>query len=668
MSSPAVNPLDLLDAYRAMAVIRRFEERCLKLSREGVVAGSVHLCLGQEAIPVGALAALGDQDRVLPTYRGHGWALACGVPVEALLAEVCHREGGVNGGRGGSAHLSAPEYRLLGENSIVGAGVPIAAGVALAADRFGTGGVAVASIGDGAMNQGSVHEAMVFASANKLPVIIVCENNGWAEMTPSAMTAFTDDLADRAAPYRIAASVVDGNDPAAVRAAVAAAAERARAGEGPTLIEAKTARLSGHYTRDIQHYRPPEEADRAEAGDPLPRLRRTLLDAGVEAGVLDGIEADAQREIDTATDAVLAMPVPDPSTARDHVVTPPATRPAADTQSTVDTRELAYWKAINTALHEELTNRPELLVYGEDVGAAGGIFGVTRGLHKAFGPRRVFDTPIAESAILGSAVGASLVGARPVVEIMWGDFLWVAFDQIVNQASNVRYVSRGKLTAPMTVRLQQGATPGSCAQHSQSLEAVLAHVPGIKVGAPATPDDAYAMMRAAIADPDPVIVVEARELYQNKGSVPVGAMLEPAAGARFRRDGDDLTVISWGPMVLRALTAAQTLAESGIEASVLDLRWLNPIDDQALAQAVRQGGGRVLIVHEANRTGGLGAEIAARITEAHHDELRAPVVRVGTPDTRIPAAPNLQERLIPGADAIAAAARELVGHPARVSG
>jgi 2-oxoisovalerate dehydrogenase E1 component len=659
MKSSNVIPLNLLDAYRVMTTIRRFEERCLKLSHDGVISGSVHLCLGQEAIPVGALAALNEADRVLPTYRGHGWAIACGVPVEDLLAEICHRAGGVNGGRGGSAHLSAPAYRLLGENSIVGAGVPIAAGVALAADRLETGGVAVASIGDGAMNQGSVHEGMVFAAANKLPLVIVCENNGWAEMTPSSMTSFTGDLADRAAPYGIAATVVDGNDPVAVYDAVAAAAARARAGEGPSLIEAKTARLAGHYTRDIQHYRPKDDAESAQDRDPLPRLRQALLASGVTTHELDELEARVVREIDTATEAVLAMPEPDPATAREHVVARPGLLPTVTAGAAVAPRELTYWKAINTALSEELAARPELLVYGEDVGAGGGIFGVTRGLQKQFGARRIFDTPIAESAILGSAVGASLAGARPVVEVMWGDFLWVAFDQIINQASNVRYVSRGALNAPMTVRLQQGATPGSCAQHSQSLEAILAHVPGIKVGAPATPDDAYAMTRAAIADPDPVILVEARELYLNKGEVRLADAPELVGGARFRRHGDALAIITWGPMVLRALAAADTLASQGIEAAVLDLRWLNPIDDEAIAQAVRHSGGRLLVVHEANRTGGLGAEIAARIAETHLAELRAPVARLGAPDTRIPASPALQQSLIPGTGAIVAAARAL---------
>ncbi|NEW76483.1 transketolase [Streptomyces rapamycinicus] len=644
-----------------MSIIRKVEDRCLELSKEGFVQGSVHTCQGQEAIPVGAVAALGGADRVLPTYRGHGWAVACGVPLEGLLGEICQRGGGVNAGRGGSAYLSAPQHRLVGENSIVGAGVPIGAGVALAADRAALGGVAVASIGDGAMNQGSVTEGLIFAAINQLPLVVICENNGWAEMTPTAFSSLGEDLSRRGAAFGIRTVSVDGNDPIAVHDEVVAAVAHARGGEGPTLIEARTVRLSGHYNKDIQHYRPREDSEDATSRDPLTRLRDRLLADGVAAEELDAIEAEATRLVDEATAQVKAMPEPDPRTASDHVVGP---RPAIGgpvRRAETSGKELTYWKAVNLALSAELAARPEVLVYGEDVAAAGGIFGVTRGLQKQFGEDRVFDTPIAESAILGSAVGSAISGMRPVVEIMWGDFIWVAFDQIINQAANVRYISRGEVTAPMVVRLQQGATPGSCAQHSQSMEAVFAHVPGVKVGVPVTPADAYAMTRAAIADPDPVILVEARALYPGKGAVDQDLPVEEVGGARLHREGGDLAIITWGPMLYRALAAAEVLAAEGVEASVLDLRWLNPVDDEAVADVVRRSNGHVLVAHEANLTGGFGAEIAARITERHFTDLRAAVSRVATPDVRMPAAPILQDAVIPNADTIVAAARDLLG-------
>lgn len=654
--------LEPVEAYRRMAVIRAFETRAIELGAEGVAIGSIHTCHGQEAIPVGAMAALTERDRVVPTYRGHGWAIACGVPLEQVLGEIAQRAGGVNGGRAGSPLMFAPEHGLLGENSIVGAGVPIAAGAAMAARVQGEDRVVVASIGDGAMNQGSVHEALVFAAGRDLPLVVVCENNGWSEMTPIASIVRVGDLAERAAGYGIAAEVVDGCDPLAVQAAMARAAERARAGAGPVLLECKTVRLAGHYNRDPEHYRPKPDAAAAAEAEPLVRMRRELTEAGsVPAATFDAVDAEAQALVDAATEAVRAMAEPEPATAAAHVYAAPAAPGAAPAVLGTDaTEEFTYVKAVNAALRADLADRPEVLVYGEDVGQAGGIFGVTRGLQEEFGADRVFDTPIAESAILGSAVGAAMEGLRPVVEIMWADFLLVALDQLFNQAANVRYVTSGALQAPLVVRTQQGATPGSCAQHSQSLEALIAHVPGLRIGLPATPQDAYAMLRAAIADPDPVMVVEARSLYQQKGPVALSGPVEAVGGARVRREGADVVLLTWGAMLHQVSRAAEQLAEAGIEATVVDLRWLSPLDDETIERVVRASRGRVLVVHEANVTGGFGAEVAARIQERHFDWLDAPVARLGTPDVRIPSAPSLQRALLPDAARIADVARALV--------
>jgi len=645
-----------LDAYRQMSTIRAFEERCLELGTEGLVSGSVHVCCGQEAIPVGAMSALGERDRVVATYRGHGWAIACGVPLEPLLAEICQRAGGINGGRGGSAHLAAPQYRLFGENSIVGAGVPIAAGLALAADARDEDAISLVSIGDGAINQGATGEGLAFAAARNLPLVVICESNGWSELTPTA-TMMRASITARAAGYGIEAHEVDGCDPAAVEAAVAAAAATARQGQGPVFLECRTVRLLGHYNRDIEHYRPKQDRAFAEEQEPLARARAS---SELSEEQLDAADAEARAAVDAATEAVRAMPEPDPAEAREHLFAAPAPDGATVEGEEGPGEELTYQKAVNSALREELANRPELLVYGEDVGGAGGIFGISRGLQEEFGAERVADTPIAESAILGSAVGAAMAGMRPVVEIMWGDFLLVALDQLVNQAANVRYVSRGELQAPLVVRTQQGVTPGSCAQHSQSLEALLAHVPGIKVGLPATPHDAHAMLRAAIADPDPCLLFEARSLYQVKGPVDLEAPLEPAAGARLRRRGGDVSIITWGTMVAPVLEAADRLAERGVAATVLDLRWLCPLDLDAISEAVALSG-RVLVAHEANLTAGFGAEISAGIHERHFDELDSPVVRLGAPDSRIPAAPALQRALIPGVEDILRCCDELTG-------
>ena len=655
------------DAWKAMLFIRRFEEECLRLSGEGQVQGSIHLCLGQEAIPVGAMSVLGEQDRVVATYRGHGWALACGADPTAVMAEIAQREGGVNGGRSGSPLLSDPSVGFLGENSIVGAGGPIADGVALAAVAKGTGGVVAVSLGDGAMNQGSVTEAMVFAAARRLPVIFMCENNQWSEMTPIAWTTRGKDLADRGIGLGIESHVVDGGDPLAVAAAVSAAAEACRAGRGPVLLECKTVRLSGHYNKDIEHYRPAEDQEHAQQNDPLGRLGAMILaQGGYDQQQLDDLDSVVTAEVATIAQAVRLMPEPAPETALNHLYAEPRTEARPGFSDEALPREMTYQRAVNAALKEELAARPEVIFYGEDVGFAGGIFGVSRGLQKEFGSERVFDTPIAESAILGSAVGAAMEGMRPVVEIMWADFVFVALDQIVNQAANVRYINSSRLTAPLTIRMQQGVTPGSCAQHAQSIEAFLAHIPGIKVGLPATPQDAYRMTLAAIEDPDPTVLIEFRSLYQMTGEVVTGGPIEPASGARRYGAGSDVAIITWGSMLHTALEASQVLRNEGIESSVLDLRWVNPIDDAAISQVVADSGGRVIIVHEANTTGGFGAEIAARISERHFVDLAAPIIRIGTPDIRMPSAPSLQKALIPNLTNIADAARALVGRSAVV--
>jgi len=650
-------PYSPLDAYRRMAYIRQFEEKVLELGQEGHVAGSVHLCLGQEAIPVGAMSVLQPTDKVFSTYRGHGWALACGADPLALMAEIAQRGEGVNGGRAGSPMLSAPDVGFMGENSIIGAGLPIASGVAMANQMRGDKGVVLTSLGDGAMNQGGTTEAMIFAAARNLPVIFACENNGWAEMTPTSATTRGEHLARRGQGLGIESHIVDGNDPVAVAEAVSKAAEVCRSGEGPVLLEFKTARLSGHYNKDIQHYRSAEDIEAARKEDPLLRLREL---ENITAEDAQRIDAEVAAEIAELAEKVRQLPAPSAEGVFEHLYAPEL--PALQARADAPTKDMAYFRAVNEALKDALKRREEVLVYGEDIAVAGGVFGVTRGLQKEFGEQRVFDTPIAETAILGSAVGAAVAGMKPVVEIMWADFVFVALDQIVNQASNVRYVNRSKIHAPMVIRMQQGVTPGSCAQHSQSIEAILSHVPGIKVGLPATPQDAYAMTLAAIEDPDPVVLIEHRSMYQDTGAVSLSGPSERVGGAAVRREGTDLAIITWGPMVAAALAAADELAELGLEASVLDLRWLRPLDDEAIAEIVARSGGRVIIAHQAFQSSGFGAEVSARITEKHFDQLAAPVLRVATPDVRMPSAPALQDELLPGPADIIKAAQRLASH------
>jgi len=313
---------------------------------------------------------------------------------------------------------------------------------------------------------------------------------------------------------------------------------------------------------------------------------------------------------------------------------------------------LTFVQAVNAALDRALRDDPNVIVFGEDVGLPGGIFGATKGLKDRYGDR-VFDMPISEAAILGSAIGAAQHGMRPVAEIMWSDFSLVAFDQIANQASNTRYVSNGTITAPLTIRMQQGVLAGSCAQHSQSLEALFAHLPGIRVCMPSTPQDAYDLLLTAIACDDPTIVIENRAMYfTEKATITTENKVSSIGGAAVRRSGTDVTMVSWSRMVNECLASAKILAERGIEAEVVDLRWLNPLDmDTVLASVAKTS--RLVVVHEANLTGGFGAEIAARGAELGFCHLDRPVERIGAPDLRIAAAPHIQAAVIPQAMSIA---------------
>jgi 2-oxoisovalerate dehydrogenase E1 component len=645
----------LLDCLKKIIHIRAFEQCALEASQAvpPKVLGSIHLCAGQEAVPVAAVAGLDSADQIISTYRGHGWALASGLPVLEVFGEVCQRSIGINGGRGGSAYLMAPWTRFLGENSIVGAGVPIACGVAQANIAAGNGRVVVVSIGDGAFNQGSTHEGLAFAAARNLPVLIICENNGWSELTATAQTFKIARIAQRASGYGMAGVTIDGTDPIAIRDTIRQAADRARGGGGPALIECRVPRLWGHYNRDIEHYRSKEDRQSAAERDPIIVLSKRLAIGQRE---LDQLISEAKSEMDAVLEKVLHSPLPDASTALDHVWAPIAPAASADTAENGEPRSMSYIQAVNEALTRELETRPEVVVYGEDVGQAGGIFGASRNLLKTYGAERVFDTPISESAILGSAVGAALMGMKPIVEIMWADFLLVALDQLINQAANIRYVTAGRSSVPLVVRTQQGATPGSCAQHSQSLEALLAHIPGLRIALPATPQDAYDILRAAVASPDPCILFEARGLYQSSGPVRTSGPIQPIGKAIVRRHGTAAAIVTWGTMLGAALEAADAIKNVG----VLDLRWLSPLDEDALRQAVTEAGGRVVVAHEANLTGGFGAEIVARLHELLGDRLPLKIKRVGSPDIRMPAAPALAQQLLPNAEKIAAAVRAIM--------
>ena len=640
-----------------MLLIRGFEERVAALYRDGDVPGFVHLSIGQEAAAVGACWPLRATDVITSTHRGHGHCLAKGLDPLGMFAELMGRDQGTNRGRGGSMHIADPKLGILGANGIVAAGVPIAVGAATAARLRGDGSVAVAFFGDGAPAQGAFHEALNLAAVWKLPVVFFCENNGYAEFSP-ASAQHGASLERRAAGYGLPFVAVDGNDVVATAAAMEDVVGAARAGRGPAIVEATTYRWRGHYEGDPERYRTPEEVGEWEARDPIVRHEAALREAGAGDDELKALAASVTAELDGAVEAARRLPPPAPATLHDFVVRErPPVREPSPAPAVAEIGVFRTMDAVRTALEAELAADERVFVAGVDVGAGGNVFGLTRGLAARF-DGRVLDTPISETAVVGLGVGAAMAGMRPVVEVMYLDFVGVCFDQLLNQAAKLPFMTGGGAPMALTVRTQFGAGRSSGSQHSQSLEALLAHVPGLTVVMPSTPADTYGLLRAAIQDPNPVVFIENRLLYGMKGPQPPPDHLVPIGRSAVVRRGTDLTLVSVSRMVHEALAAADAVAGDGISVEVIDLRTVAPLDMAPILESVARTS-RLLIAHEAVVPFGIGAEIAAVVAREAFWDLDAPIERVGAAATPPPYAPELERAWLPDREDIAAAIRRL---------
>ncbi|MET7572326.1 dehydrogenase E1 component subunit alpha/beta [Streptomyces sp. NPDC005492] len=646
----SAQPDQLLEMYRRMRRIRRFEERASELYKATEIPGFLHLSIGQEASAVGACWPLGARDGITSTHRGHGHVLAKGLDSASMMAELMGKEAGTCHGRGGSMHIADPGLGIYGANGIVGAGLPIAAGVATAAKLRAAGDVVVAFFGDGAVAQGMFHEAVNLAAVWDLPVVFLCENNHYSEFSP-ASEQHRAPLSARAAGYGIGYQHVDGNDVLAVAQTMTGVVARLRAGGGPVLVEAETYRWHGHYEGDPERYRSPEEVAAAKERDPLLVARRRL-----DAAAADAVDEEIDKEIEAAVDWARSLPEPAPETLHDYVSAPrlPVPEPAP---LPADAEIFRSMDAVRLALEHELAADPSVFVAGIDVGAGGNVFGLTRGLAQAF-PGRVRDTPISESAVVGTAVGAAMAGMKPVVEIMYMDFIGVCLDMLLNQAAKLRFMTGGRASLPLVVRTQFGAGRSSGSQHSQSLEALLAHIPGLTVVMPSNPADTYGLLRAAIQDPNPVVFVENRLQYGLKGPKPPADHLIPLGKAKVVREGTDITLVSWSRMVQDGLAAAELLAGEGISVEVIDLRTIAPLDRETVLASLAKTN-RLVIAHEAVRDFGVGAELSAMAVDEGFWHLDAPVTRVAPPSVPAPYAPSLERVWLPSRDTIAETLRKI---------
>jgi 2-oxoisovalerate dehydrogenase E1 component len=670
-----------LDLLQQMWEIRMFEDKVYDLLGRDLIKGASHLYAGQEAVAVGAISALREDDLITSTHRGHGHCHARGASLTTtaedrqehyrkMMAELCGRSTGYCLGRGGSMHIADVQRGNLGATGIVGGNIPVATGAGLAQKLLGTDRVVLCFFGDGAANTGNFHESLNLASLWALPVVYIVENNKYAMSVPVESATANLNSADRACAYGIPGEIVDGMDVTAVRTAVAKAVARARNGAGPSLIECQAYRWYGHSRSDPRKYRTREEEAAWRARDPIPNFAAALVSTGVATEEeVDSIELAVEDAIADATQFALGSPTPHVEELELNVYAPFKWTEADYVrerelrercrQEGAGNRKVLYREAIQEALAEEMRRDPSVFVMGEDVGLYGGAYGATRGLIEEFGSERVRDTPISEATIGGAAVGAAMCGMRPVSEIMYVDFTPLAMDQIANQGAKNRYMFGGKTTVPMVIRTEGGAGRSIAAHHSQSLEALWTHFPGIYVVMPSTPFDVKGLLKAAIRDDNPVMFIEHKMLYGVEGYVPDQDYVIPFGVADVKRKGSDVTVITYSRMVHRALVAADELQAEGVSVEVIDLRTLKPLDMQTVATSVMKTG-RVVGVTEGYKTGSFISELITRIQEELFDWLDAPVIRVAAADVPVPMSEPLEDAAIPNTSAIIAGIHQVL--------
>ncbi len=648
-----------------------------------------------DAIAKGYLAIKGRGEEELRRWVGSEEAsaasgeelrrLARDEHVYRTVAELFGKEDGYCRGRGGGMHIADFSSGHLGANAIVGGSLGIATGAALSCRYRESESLVLCFAGDGAYSNGVVLESLNFGCMAQfsneladrpfgLPIVYVIVNNQYG-MTGQQRGEVTgvDFLARRAAAFdrenAMHAEVVNGMDVLAVRDSIARAAEIIRRGEGPVLRELICYRYQGHSLSDPRtEYREKEEEKAWRERDPVTTLRRQIVEAGVaDEDELEELQATVNERHEQAAVRAARAADPDASEVTRYVFTDSFVEEVPEPFSEPSTLEEPPWperedgtitfkEALREAFIEEMLRDERVVLYGEDVADYGGAFKVTKGLLEAFGRRRVFNTAISEAAIIGSAVGAAMTDLRPVAELMYSDFEFQAGDQLFNQAAKWHYMSGGQTTVPVVIRSSVGAGKGYGGQHSQALEAHATHTPGMYVVCPSTPYDAKGLLKSAIRDDNPVLFVESQALYNNREEVPDEDYLVPLGKAAVRREGGDVTIVAWSWMAHVMTEAGRALAsEHGIEAELIDLRSLIPLDTETVLNSVRKTGSCV-VACQACRTGSFTAEVASRIQSEAFDYLDAPVERIGSEDAISPQSEVLEKEYLPDVEDIVNAA------------
>jgi 2-oxoisovalerate dehydrogenase E1 component len=647
--------------FHLMLLGRQIDYRCQVLNRQGR-APFIISCAGHEAAQVGVSWPLKPRhDWIAPYYRDVVLCFRMGLtPLDLMLSVLAKPDDPASGGKQTPGHFSDTSLNIVSGGSPVATQMVHGAGVAYALKMDGSDKVVMTCYGEGAGAEGDTHEAFNFAAVYRLPVIFVCQNNGFAISVPFRREYAIEYAAQRAAGYGFPGVTMDGRDPVTCYHVAQQAVARARAGEGPTLIECLVDRLGAHSSEDDQRrYRTPEELEQLARNDCLEQFKKRLLEESIlDEATVDDYEAQVKDEVTKATREAMRAPDAPPENALTNVYSievPDAIEPDRGAR----TEEMNMVQAVRDALAGEMERDDRVIVLGEDVGPKGGVFLVTDGLWARFGEERVIDMPIAESSIAGVALGLALAGKRPVAEIQFTDFAHMAFNQITNEIAKFRYRTDGDWGVPLVIRAPMGGHVHGALYHSQSIEARFA-TPGLKIVIPSTPAEAKGLLIAAIRDPDPVLFFEHKRLYRMfKEAVPKGEYLIPLQKARVAREGEDISVFCYGLMVQYALEAAHSMEGEGWSVEVVDLRTVYPLDRESILASARKTG-KCLVLYEDNLSVSVGAEVAAIIADEGWRWLDAPVRRLGGLDVpAMPYAQPMEDFFMPNPEKVTEALRQL---------
>lgn len=636
---------ELLDIYEHILRPRLIEEKMLSMLRQGRIS-KWFSGIGQEAVAVGAALAMQPDEWILPMHRNLGTFTSRNVPMARLFSQFQGRMNGFSKGRERSFHFGTREHRICGMISHLGPQLGVADGIALAHKLKKEQKCTLVFTGDGATSEGDFHESVNTAAVWDLPVIIVVENNGYGLSTPSNEQFKCRYISDKALGYGMESRVVAGNNILEVVHTLREVAESIRRRPRPVLVECMTFRMRGHEEASGTKYVPQELFTAWEKKDPVTNYEQWLL----STGVLGDAEMNAARkrikgEIAEAVEVAFSEPpvVPDMEAELRDVYS--NNTPIVIAPTTPATKEVRFIEAVSDGLRESMRRHPNLILMGQDIADYGGAFKVTDGMMAEFGKDRVRNTPLCESAILGAGLGLSIAGMKSMVEMQFADFVSEGMTQICNNLAKAHW--RWGQNADVVVRMPTGAGAGAGPFHSQSNEAWFFKIPGLKIVYPAFPNDAKGLLCAALEDPDPVMYFEHKMLYRSlSGQVQEGFFTLPIGEAALLREGTDLTIVTYGMGVHWAL---ETLAEHpGISADLIDLRTLLPWDREKVLESVRRTG-KAIVLHEDTLTGGIGGEIAATINEECFEQLDAPVMRIGSVDTAVPFAVELEQAFLPKA-------------------